>query len=116
MTSTHSPAHPKASAPPPALPVVTPGAVPVVGRVLRVAVWSLPAVLVAFAGFRRRWMSDDAFIYVRTVRQVLAGNGPVFNPGERVESSTGTLWQWLLVVAGAVGADPASAAVYGGWC
>ncbi|WSQ09327.1 hypothetical protein OG604_16970 [Streptomyces sp. NBC_01231] len=114
MTSTHSPAHPKASAPPPALPVVTPGTVPVAGRVLRVAVWSLPAVLVAFAGFRRRWMSDDAFIYVRTVRQVLAGNGPVFNPGERVESSTGTLWQWLLVAAGAVGADPASAAVYAG--
>ncbi len=76
--------------------------------------WLLPAVAVACAGFRRRWMSDDAFIYVRTVRQVLAGNGPVFNVGERVESSTGTLWQWLLVAAGAVGADPASAAVYGG--
>ncbi|WP_159050082.1 hypothetical protein [Streptomyces sp. MMG1533] len=94
--------------------MVVPKAAPAAARVLRAAVWLLPAVLVAAAGFRRRWMSDDAFIYVRTVRQVLAGNGPVFNPGERVESSTGTLWQWLLVAAGAVGADPASAAVYGG--
>ncbi|MEV5440050.1 hypothetical protein AB0K80_29195 [Streptomyces sp. NPDC052682] len=80
----------------------------------RPALWLLPALLVAVAGFERRWMSDDAFIYVRTVRQVLAGNGPVFNIGERVESSTGTLWQWLLVAAGLSGADLATAAVYGG--
>lgn len=59
-------------------------------------------------------MSDDGHIYVRTVRQVLAGNGPVFNPGERAESSTGTLWQWLLVGAGAPGLDIATAAMYGG--
>jgi hypothetical protein len=38
----------------------------------------------------------------------------VFDADERVESSTGALWQWLLVAAGAVGADPASDAVYGG--
>ncbi|GGN54542.1 hypothetical protein GCM10011579_013710 [Streptomyces albiflavescens] len=74
----------------------------------------VPALLVAFAGFQRRWMADDAYIYVRTVRQILAGNGPVFNAGERVESSTGTLWQWLLVAAGLPGADLATAAVYGG--
>ncbi|MFF3642461.1 hypothetical protein [Streptomyces sp. NPDC002564] len=80
---------------------------------LRPAVWA-PALLIAVAGFQRRWMSDDGHIYVRTVRQVLAGNGPVFNPGERAESSTGTLWQWLLVLGGATGADVASVAVYGG--
>ncbi|MDQ0952374.1 arabinofuranosyltransferase [Streptomyces phaeochromogenes] len=80
----------------------------------RMAVWLGPALVVAYAGFRRRWMSDDAYIYVRTVRQVLAGNGPVFNAGERVESSTGTLWQWLLVAAGTAGVDPVSAAVLGG--
>lgn len=136
MTPTHSPAGPKASpspaespgespealsAAPPAGPASagSPSSVPAppptaAGRALRVAVWLLPAVAVAVAGYRRRWMSDDAYIYVRTVRQVLAGNGPVFNPGERVESSTGTLWQWLLVAAGAVGADPVEAAVYGG--
>lgn len=106
MTATHS-------------PVAAPGARPAVrhrpcpGWVT----WGtalLPALVVALAGFSRRWMSDDGHIYVRTVRQILAGNGPVFNAGERAESSTGTLWQWLLVLAGLPGTDIATAAVYGG--
>ncbi|MWA11221.1 hypothetical protein [Streptomyces sp. BA2] len=85
------------------------------GRRLRLGVLCLlPACVVAFAGFQRRWMSDDGHIYVRTVRQILAGNGPVFNAGERAESSTGTLWQWLLVLAGLPGLDIARAAMYGG--
>ncbi|MEV0252930.1 hypothetical protein AB0H82_01450 [Streptomyces sp. NPDC050732] len=83
------------------------------GRV-RLAACLLPALVIGVAGFQRRWMSDDGHIYVRTVRQVLAGNGPVFNPGERAESSTGTLWQWLLVAGGATGADIATVAMYGG--
>ncbi|WAL95582.1 hypothetical protein [Streptomyces sp. Je 1-369] len=74
----------------------------------------LPALVIGLAGFQRRWMSDDGHIYVRTVRQVLAGNGPVFNAGERAESSTGTLWQWLLVAGGAMGGDVATVAMYGG--
>ncbi|WP_328496244.1 hypothetical protein OHS59_28740 [Streptomyces sp. NBC_00414] len=117
MTSTHSPAHPS-YAPHSSYSSYRRARPPSPSSAwadrLRVAVWLVPALLVAYAGFRRRWMSDDAYIYVRTVRQVLAGNGPVFNAGERVESSTGTLWQWLLVAAGAAGADPASAAVFGG--
>ncbi|MFD9204111.1 hypothetical protein ACFWDP_38345, partial [Streptomyces anthocyanicus] len=122
MTSTHSPARPSHLFPgrsrPPSSSVLSPppgsGPAAAWANRLRVAVWAVPALLIAYAGFRRRWMSDDAYIYVRTVRQVLAGNGPVFNAGERVESSTGTLWQWLLVAAGAAGVDPAVAAVYGG--
>ncbi|MEI5103402.1 hypothetical protein RB200_38935 [Streptomyces sp. PmtG] len=80
----------------------------------RLAVCLLPVLVIAVAGYQRRWMSDDGHIYVRTVRQVLAGHGPVFNAGERAESSTGTLWQWLLVLAGLPGADVVTAAVYGG--
>ena len=120
MTSTHSSAHPSyAKTRPPSSPSAVsrlpgPGSDSLWADRARVAVWLVPAVLVAYAGFQRRWMSDDAYVYVRTVRQVLAGNGPVFNAGERVESSTGTLWQWLLVAAGAVGVDPVSAAVLGG--
>ncbi|MEU9183262.1 hypothetical protein AB0D14_01580 [Streptomyces sp. NPDC048484] len=119
MTSTYSPAYPSYRRTRPPLSSATwlpPGSGPGIAWAdrLRAAVWLVPALLVAYAGFRRRWMSDDAYIYVRTVRQVLAGNGPVFNAGERVESSTGTLWQWLLVGAGAAGVDPASAAVFGG--
>jgi arabinofuranosyltransferase len=45
-------------------------------------------------------MSDDGLIVLRTVRQILAGNGPVFNVGERVESNTSTLWTYLLVAFG----------------
>ncbi|MET8688910.1 hypothetical protein ABZV77_32340 [Streptomyces sp. NPDC004732] len=81
---------------------------------IRLGVCLLPALVIGIAGFQRRWMSDDGHIYVRTVRQVLAGNGPVFNAGERAESSTGTLWQWLLVAGGALGADVATLAMYGG--
>ncbi|MEU2725014.1 hypothetical protein [Streptomyces smyrnaeus] len=58
------------------------------------------AVLVL--GYRHRWTNDDALIYTRTVRQILAGNGPVYNVGERVETSTGTLWQWLLAAGSTV--------------
>ncbi|RNE50066.1 hypothetical protein C5L39_01060 [Corynebacterium alimapuense] len=41
-------------------------------------------------------MSDDGLIVLRTVRNLLAGNGPVFNAGERVEANTSTLWQYLI--------------------
>ncbi|NUR24702.1 MAG: hypothetical protein HOV83_02425 [Catenulispora sp.] len=51
------------------------------------------------SGWSRRWITDDGLIFLRPVRQVVAGNGPVFNAGERVETSTSTLWQWLLVLA-----------------
>jgi arabinofuranosyltransferase len=46
-------------------------------------------------GWRQRWIADDGDIVARTVREILAGNGPVFNPGERVESFTSVLWTWL---------------------
>ncbi|WP_223064892.1 hypothetical protein [Streptomyces sp. IB201691-2A2] len=120
MTSTHSPTYPRPRPPssPPSPSSVSllpgPGQRAVWADRARMAMWLGPALVVAYAGFQRRWMSDDAYIYVRTVRQVLAGNGPVFNAGERVESSTGTLWQWLLVAAGTAGVDPVSAAVLGG--
>src|SRR5690606_26993149 len=37
-----------------------------------------------------------------TVRNLLAGNGPVFNAGERVEANTSTLWQYLIYLAALV--------------
>ncbi len=46
-----------------------------------------------------RWVADDGFIHLRVVNQLLAGNGPVFNAGERVEASTSPLWVLLLAVA-----------------
>lgn len=58
------------------------------------------AVLAAVGGWMRRWISDDGLIVLRTVRNLLAGNGPVFNAGERVEANTSTLWQYLIYVGG----------------
>lgn len=57
---------------------------------------AIPPLLWLALGWQRRWITDDGLIAARTVRQILAGNGPVFNAGERVEANTSTLWTWLL--------------------
>ncbi|MFN2495088.1 MAG: hypothetical protein ABR608_04160 [Pseudonocardiaceae bacterium] len=59
-------------------------------------------VVSAVLGWQRRWISDDGLIVLRTVRQLLAGHGPVFNIGERVEVNTSTAWTVLLTVVGAL--------------
>ena len=56
--------------------------------VLRVAVVGL---VVAYA-----WISDDAFITLRTVDHFVAGQGLTWNPGERVQAYTHPLWLLLL--------------------
>ncbi|MCP1387547.1 hypothetical protein M5J20_05010 [Corynebacterium sp. TA-R-1] len=56
----------------------------------------IAGVFAFWGGWARRWMSDDGLIVLRTVRNLLAGNGPVFNVGERVEANTSTLWQYLI--------------------
>ncbi|MFC3450259.1 hypothetical protein [Amycolatopsis speibonae] len=65
-------------------------------------------VLMVYAdlAWRRRWMSDDGLIVLRTVRQILAGNGPVFNIGERVETNTSPLWTAVLSVLGLIPGVP----------
>lgn len=61
-------------------------------------------------------MSDDGFINVRVVMQLHAGNGPVFNVGERVELTTSTLWFYLLaLVSWIVPAEISVTAVILGW-
>ncbi len=63
------------------------------------------AALWTWGAWQRRWIADDGLIVLRTVRNLLAGNGPVFNAGERVESNTSTLWTYLNYV-GALIAGP----------
>lgn len=46
--------------------------------------------------WQRRWIADDGLIVLRTLRNLFAGNGPVFNAGERVEANTSTAWTYLL--------------------
>jgi arabinofuranosyltransferase len=54
------------------------------------------AVLFGWGAWQRRWMGDDGLIVLRTVRNLLAGNGPVFNAGERVEANTSVVWTYLV--------------------
>ncbi|MFB9931863.1 hypothetical protein ACFORO_41455 [Amycolatopsis halotolerans] len=64
------------------------------------------ALLIAVLGYLTRWICDDALIFTRAVEQILAGNGPVYQIGERAETSTSALWQWLLALAGFLFGQP----------
>ncbi|MFV0494918.1 terminal beta-(1-_2)-arabinofuranosyltransferase [Mycobacterium sp.] len=73
---------------------------------VRVSLWvsvAVVAVLFGWGAWQRRWIADDGLIVLRTVRNLLAGNGPVFNMGERVEANTSTAWTYLLYAASWVG-------------
>jgi arabinofuranosyltransferase len=61
------------------------------------------AGLFGWGAWERRWIADDGLIVLRTVRNLLAGNGPVFNAGERVEANTSTVWTYLIYVGGLIG-------------
>jgi arabinofuranosyltransferase len=66
------------------------------GRAWELAV---PVVVLAIAGWRRRWVTEDAFINFRIVAVTRHGRQPLaFNSGERVEAGTSPLWLAKLVV------------------
>ena len=71
---------------------------------LRIAIACLFALLF-LAVFLYGWVTDDAFITFRVVRNFLAGDGPVYNLGERVQAYTHPLWFWLLSVGIGLGAE-----------
>ena len=64
------------------------------GPLLALAVLAFAALVVKCA-----WLCDDAYITFRTVEQLTAGEGPRWNPDERVQAYTHPLW--MLVVSGA---------------
>lgn len=58
---------------------------------------------IALVGFgliliRTAWLGDDAYITQRTINQLAAGNGPVWNSSERVQAYTHPLWLAILTV------------------
>ncbi|MFT3660508.1 MAG: hypothetical protein QM809_03690 [Gordonia sp. (in: high G+C Gram-positive bacteria)] len=61
--------------------------------------WLVGTVLVTvffgIGAWQRRWIADDGLIVLRTVKNLFAGNGPVFNAGERVEANTSTAWTYV---------------------
>ena len=73
---------------------------------VRVSLWMGVVVVAALFGWgawQRRWIADDGLIVLRTVRNLLVGNGPVFNAGERVEANTSTVWTYLVYLGGVIG-------------
>jgi arabinofuranosyltransferase len=69
------------------------------GRIVQWLVLYVPIAAFGGAVWAHRTIVDDGFIYLRVVRQIRAGHGPVFNVGQRVEAFTGPLWVALLTVA-----------------
>jgi len=73
---------------------------------VRISLWLgvvVVGILFAWGAWQRRWIADDGLIVLRTVRNLLAGNGPVFNQGERVEANTSTVWTYLVTFAAWIG-------------
>ncbi len=66
--------------------------------------WWRRGLLVAAFGFaasmffRTAWVSEDAYILFRSLEQLMAGRGPVWNPNERVQVFTSPLWYWILAL------------------
>ena len=73
---------------------------------VRVSLWVSVVVVAGLFGWgawQRRWIADDGLIVLRTVRNLLAGNGPVFNAGERIEANTSTAWTYLVTLGAWLG-------------
>nr|WP_276079257.1 flagellar motor control protein ZomB [Mycolicibacterium houstonense] len=73
---------------------------------VRISLWVSVLVVAGLFGWgawQRRWIADDGLIVLRTVRNLLAGNGPVFNAGERIEANTSTAWTYLVTLGAWLG-------------
>ena len=67
--------------------------------------WALIFLVATYLFINTAWVSEDAFITFRVVDNLLAGHGPVYNLGERVQVYTHPLWFFLLVAGRALGLD-----------
>jgi arabinofuranosyltransferase len=67
-------------------------------RQLQAAALAIPLVFIAVMTWTHRSMFYDGYIYLHVVQNILAGHGPVFNSGQRVEAFTSPLWTALLAL------------------
>lgn len=58
----------------------------------------LIALVAFFVVLYSAWLTEDCFVTLRHVSNMVNGHGPVFNVGERVQGYTHPLWFLLLVV------------------
>ena len=72
-------------------------------RFARQVAIGIPALVLLTMTWERRWLSEDALIFLRIARNVIDGHGPVFNVAERVEAHTSPLWLGILVIWGRLG-------------
>jgi hypothetical protein len=77
-------------------------------RLLLLSFVTLAIFAAGLAAFH--YIPDDTFTTLRYARNVLRGEGFVFNPGERVEGYTNFLWLLIVVFAGKLGFPLAAAA------
>ena len=54
--------------------------------------------LIVWLFIKNAWITEDAYIVFRSVEQLFAGNGAVWNPHERVQVFTSPLWFGLLAL------------------
>jgi arabinofuranosyltransferase len=80
-----------------------------VAYTILIALLSL-VLFLALIGLFWHFTVDDAFITFRYADNLARGQGPVYNPGERVEGYTSFLWMLLMAVVSAIGWDPVIAA------
>jgi len=52
----------------------------------------LTLVVAIFVFVKNAWVCEDAYIFFRSIEQLFAGNGPIWNPHERVQVFTSPLW------------------------
>lgn len=81
---------------------------PLAQNAARAAVWAA-ALLFLVAVVRYAWIADDAFITIRSVDNLVRGNGLVLNLGERVQSFTSPLGALLCVPFFALTSSPYAA-------
>ncbi len=81
-------------------------------RALALFVSLLVALAFVVLFVRTAWISDDARITFRSVEQLHAGNGPRWNPHERVQAFTHPLWFLALSAARTLSADTAGNALF----
>lgn len=66
---------------------------------------ALSVLISLFVFLKIAWISEDAYIIFRSIQQFFEGNGPIWNPHERVQVFTSPLWFWVLVLIHTISAD-----------